>query len=273
MSTELSTAVEPGPKKRRFLYETALDLSKNSAQARFLSFHFQILQTLHADDDADDGSAIEASTWTLIESFLKQRERLITAKKEVVCMQGIYKESLQYFTEQQSCDNMSIQTTPRRHHLPKPSPVFSHYPLMSQASVSSVVHNDQNSQNFEIIARLLGRRHKIVEQEFQKIGKESFEPLLLATEARVEQLRKEQSAEDLATSTRNQKCIQDLLAVNIYKEKQPRTSTTLEGEETSKRSNSAKLECKIRLWSLLAHDLRHAIMIVSPSFASESVSP
>lgn len=277
-----------------------LDDHKSAAAAKsrasFLDFHFDVLQSLYkknGDGGIETAAAVDVNVWKMIQSFIQQREQLLFSKHEAACMQGIHSEAVRHqvaddagsptsgdgnnntVTQQQQSSpgspHMRNNNVTRLNH-EKPSPAYAlknNSKYLSQASASSsppmlndaTLSSSSSSNHFHVVARLLGRRRKIVESSFQQQA-DPFQPLLQATGARIASLQQELHELQQSVRRQDQKRIHDLVSANIYKSRPNKALVKDAGSEeqlSAERSRMAEMECKIRLWSLLAEDLRAAI--------------
>jgi len=303
-STDAGDEEEAGGslKKRRFLEPSGLDYPKRGKHARFLAFHFDVLQSLysknndHQATDANTSGVVDASVWEATQMFLEQRDRLMQAKEEAECMKGIHDESLRFTTCEErdptgrdhsnrnkatAMGNNSVSPTAATPHARnvanrKLSPVISQKPsfrgsfLSSQTSLHSPSTGGTAAaggptaaiggvpHRFDIVARLIGRRHQLVESTFQQQA-QPFQPLLGTTEARIVALQHELHHLQQSCAAADQKCLSDLLHSTTADAPEKPAASNIMKEEVERRNRKTTLEVKIRLWSLLVQDLREAL--------------
>lgn len=260
-------------KQRRFLVgEPGLDGLGPISRAKFLDFHVDVLHSIYRRNVGGASAAVDDSVWETIKAFLQLRDQLVLAKQEAACMQGIHNEAMRYLEAGLPPNNPAAPSpgsSPRPNTDPrmnlKSSPVYPHSTFLSQNTVSSppnVASTSSNNQ-FHIVGRLLGRRSKIVESSFQQLAN-PFQPLLQSTSARILSLQQELREMQQSLRSQDQRRMRNLVDGNVYKSK-PATQHNdfTEEQQSAERSCVADMECKIRLWSLLADDLRGAISPVA----------
>ena len=208
----------------------------NHQAHRFLSFHLTVLRSLYPKEedsensDAYDGIAIQESTWSTMEFFLKERAKIGQAKRQAAHWEGIYQEALK----------VSENPTP----LPLSPPMVATPSLIrtSQPTTSllSTPTKTTTEHAFPIIAKLLGQRKVVMSEEYQQ-QKDTFRSLAEVTELRIERL---------------QQRLDSLQQVMAETEQQQLANVPEDDAQDQLRNRRAALQTKIRLWTWFASDLK-----------------
>lgn len=273
VAEEVNKGIKPrSSKKRRFFDDSCFVDINLKTHARFLGFHFDILQSLYTAEAIGGEAVLDATVWTMIKSFLQQREQLLQAKQEAFFMQGIHSEAVRYVESGAAKKMMANYQSPDKSHahsIPrlsqKSSPVNSqNKKYSSQTSASSPPIKEalyaSSLDHFHIVTHLLGRRSNIVKTSFKQQA-DPFQVILKLSETHILSLRQDLHELQQALRIHDQKRIQDLVAANVYKSKAvgPAKDDLSEKERSAELSRMVEMECKIRLWSLLSQDLREGI--------------
>ena len=235
--------------------------------------------TTTAFEHHDDDLAVQVRTWATIDKFLHDRSDILKSKEEASRWSWIHEKALCVGKEDQQGEAVSplkkhhsarqlLQQQQQHTSPPSHRPLYATTTQLSSTTPTKNYH-PTNSNNiaddpFRIVARLLGNHSNDIRQDFEdQIA--SYKTLLESTNKRIAHLQKSLTNLQQTLQDEDQKCVSDLINRTIYAvhsnsksmEAHPNnrnTSTPVRMEQAV--SRVLELKTKIRLWSLLAADLK-----------------
>ncbi|GAX24259.1 hypothetical protein FisN_4Lh039 [Fistulifera solaris] len=238
--------------------EAAVELA---SKFRFVDFHFKMLRSLydgksnlsdavqsHCDVSDVSGDKIDDDIWTKIGDFLVNRPSISSAKKEAVLWNNIRREAMQLKANTKA--RSPAKQTPGRIGLTPRSSVF-HSKFATSSPISLSEPHPLRDNSFFIIAQLLGKEARFFKDVYNH-QKHALKPLLSAAEQLISGLGQEVSVLKQAIASEEQKKLHLLLNGASYQD----TTMQRDSSKDSDESRLAELQTKMRLWQLLAADLK-----------------
>jgi hypothetical protein len=230
----------------------------NLTEQFFLLVHVTILRALYADTAKP---SLEAPPFRTIQDFVNNRERLLKAKEVTLHLKGVYDQALQVSEAEKRKPQQSStgdQTLSRKRKSTSPRHASTMLSL-SMHSPLSLMHSEKTKEPFGLVARLLHLRYTSSYQQFQQ-ETDQYKELFEATKqeiASVEQaLLLARSKLDEQTSG----TLERLLSTNNGFLELDATYKKLSGSDSKVHSQLIELTYKVKLWKLLAHDLKQLLL-------------
>lgn len=283
-------------KRRRLVYGSgdatleslsSTGITTNSSSSTFLEFHLKLLKYLYVDQDEpesqenvlsltststsqteqpeisklqwDDGP-VDPAVFTMTQAFLRQREGLAESRKEAVRLQGIDQEARLFMGMGASSSSSSRAanfkaTSPsrplRRLHSPVLAPTYAS-PTSSKSKPSAA--------SFGIISRLLHRQFQNARTSFQ-LTVDPFVPLQQQAQDLTKTLGDMLQVHKSTKLAKDQAAANELLGSVMRSQGHYVEKNDIMPPSPCARDKSrlAKLETKLKLWTLLTQDLKREI--------------
>ena len=267
MSSKRGAPLTPQPAAKRARGNPNASVSHGG---RFLPCHLVLLRSLYVSDNAPTAGASatgETSTqasvdkevpvteqvWNLIDVFLSKRDGLATSRDVAIKSWAVYesaermlKEGIGGFEATATssngvqCGQLSpVPSTPllRTDKLSSPTRSVGVGTSVNISTTRSDQQHGQQSQymnSWRLVTTLLGRQNEVTQKDTQLVG-EPYQPLVAALNSKLEELRLIYKG-----------LVDDRSSVDEVRTSDGLVQFSLEDEDLA-----TKLECKIRLWSLL----------------------
>jgi hypothetical protein len=226
------------------------------------------------DNKWDDGP-VDPSVWNMAESFLVRRSSLAQTKQEATRLRGIHQEASLFIEQGEfrlpfhkknaaGASTTDAAVSPIHQYRRLHSPILSH--ASQYDSPTNKAKSAARTTSFGIVSSLLQRRSKSADKAFQQ-QIHPFQPLLQQTRDLVQKLQEMLKVHKDAQLQKDQAITNELLTSAIMQSQPSQQSAFISGGKKSPLSSPSQDECcrlmqletKLKVWSLLAQDLRHEI--------------
>jgi len=268
-----SAVQQPTAKRARGNPNASVSISPG----RFLPCHLVMLRSLYVSDNvATTGASATAETstqasvdkevpvteqvWNLIDVFLSKRDGLATSRNKAIKSWAVYESAERILNEGiggvgataastgsngVQCGQVSpVPTTPLLRTDKLSSPTRS-VGVGTSVNISSTRSDQQHGHmnSWRLVTKLLSRQNEVTQKDTQLVG-EPYQPLVAALNSKLEELRIiYKGLVDDRSSVDGERTQSDGLV-----------QVSLEDEDLV-----TKLECKIRLWSLLLSSVQGVV--------------
>ena len=254
--TGVATKDSAGCRRLDFIEKDELIGSKQPA---FLEVHLKLLRALYADESAD--ASMDALVFVSIESFLKNRQRLLRGKEESLRLKGVHQQVCKVADAEQRQRQIASNNSDQAAASRKRKSVSPRHasPMMLSFSMQSplmMMHGETTREPFGLVARLLQSRSHGCHQQFQQ-EVVTFKPLLEAAKQEIAKLEQQLAQTRSARNVRTSQALEGLLSTSSPRQLDvtDTTESSVLGFDLYEQSLLAEASYKVKLWSVLAGDL------------------
>ena len=213
---------------------------------------------------------VEAELWDKAEKFVDERDRLIHLKDEASRADEVLAEALQFCTQEQESTVLSTPAGKRRIWTDEDSTKTPPNSLsfFSPQGTSRATQSSPSAARIQSPTKCFGLVTSLLQKKCQSATKlvtsrsSPFKPLLESVDLKIESLESKLQAAQASSISKQKRQAEDLLCGALSPYDDPEEADELEGtNESTYDLNSfiSKLEMKLRLWSLLAADLKGVV--------------